>query len=207
MPEKNSAQEGISTKINFYDPLKENVMQHFYNQLSEKDKRLYAGAEAIKLPYGGITYIAKLFGCDRKTVSRGIMELQSPDLLDKDRIRKKGGGRKKSIESITHLDEKFIMVIWNHTAGDPMDEKVRWTNLTHQQIADKLKEEGVEVSKKIVKQLFKRHGYVKRKAVKTVSTGTCKDRNEQFENISSLISQYKIAGNPVISVDTKKKKC
>ena len=99
------------------------------------------------------------------------------------------------------------MLIWNHTAGDPMDEKVRWTNLTHQQIADKLKEEGVEVSKKIVKQLFKRHGYVKRKALKTVSTGTCKDRNEQFENISSLISQYKIAGNPVISVDTKKKKC
>ena len=108
MPEKNSAQEGISTKINFYDPLKENVMQHFYNQLSEKDKRLYAGAEAIKLPYGGITYIAKLFGCDRKTVSRGIMELQSPDLLDKDRIRKKGGGRKTSIESIPHLDENLL---------------------------------------------------------------------------------------------------
>jgi hypothetical protein len=205
MPEKNSALAGKNIKTSFYEPLKENVMKNFYNQLSEKDKRLYAGAEAIKLPYGGITYIAELFECDRKTVSRGILEVQTPDLIDKDRIRKKGGGRKTSIETIPHLDEKFITVLGNHTAGDPMDEKIRWTNLTHQQIADKLKEEGVEVSKKIVKQLFKRHGNVKRKALKMVSTGSCKDRNEQFENISGLISRYENAGNPVISVDTKKR--
>jgi len=107
--------------------------------------------------------------------------------------------------TIPFIDEKFIKVIWNHTAGDPMDEKIRWTDLTHQQIADRLKTEGVEVSRKIVKKLFKKHGYVKRKAQKVISTGTCKGRNEQFVIISNLISQYKIAGNPVISIDTKKK--
>ena len=88
--------------------MKITCLLRIFQSTFRKDKRLYAGAEAVKLPYGGITYIAKLFGCDRKAVSRGIMELQGPDLLDKDRIRKKGGGRKTSIESIPHLDENLL---------------------------------------------------------------------------------------------------
>ena len=199
------AEEDKCKGITPYDSLQEMIMKTLHSNLSEKDKRLYAGAEAVKLPHGGITYISNLFGCDRKTVSRGILELKNPELIEKDRIRKKGGGRKEKLETIPDIDEIFIMVIWNHTAGDPMDEKIRWTNLTHQQIADRLKEEGIDVSKKIVKNLFKRHGYVKRKAQKSLSTGTSKDRNEQFKIISKLISQYKTKGNPVISVDTKKK--
>ena len=188
-----------------YNPIKEQVMKTFYNQLSEKDRRLYAGAEAIKLPHGGVTYIADLFGCDRKTVRRGVFEILNPEQIEKDRIRKAGGGRKACLNTIPDIDDKFIKVLWDYTAGDPMDEKVRWTNLTHQQIADKLKTEGVDVSKRIVKKLFKKHGYVKRKAQKNIPTGSCKDRNEQFEIISGQVHMYKIAGNPVISVDTKKK--
>jgi len=191
-------------RINPYDPMTELHMRSLYNHLSEKDKRLYAGAEALKLPHGGITYIAGLFGCDRKTVSRGISELKNPEQIEKGRTRKKGGGRKETIKSAV-INEVFIMVVWDYTAGDPMDENIRWTNLTHQQIADRMKEEGVDVSRKIVKKLFKKHGFVKRKAQKVLSTGTCKGRNEQFEIISDLISQYKKVGNPIISVDTKKK--
>ena len=87
-----------------------------------------------------------------------------------------------------------------------MDETVRWTNLSHQQIADKLKEnDGIEISRNIVKQLFKKHGYKKRKAQKSLSIGESKDRNEQFENIAKLKSVYMNAGNPIISMDTKKK--
>jgi DNA-binding GntR family transcriptional regulator len=200
-----TSKEPSNTRLNPYDPLVKAQMISFYNLLSEKDKRLYAAAEAIKLPYGRIVYIASLFGCDRKTISSGIDELKNPGLIEKDRDRKKGGGRKLSINTIPGINEAFLAVVYNHTAGDPMDERIRWTNLTHQQIVDKLKEEGIEVSKKIVKQLFKKHGYVKRAAQKVIGTGTCKYRNEQFEIIAGLRIEYQEAGNPIISIDTKKK--
>ena len=205
IPENFLAKESLIPCITHYSPLEEAAMKTLYDQLSEKDRRLYAGTEAMKLPHGGITYVADLFECDRKTVNRGMFELNNPEQIEKDRTRKKGGGRKTSLEAIPDIDEKFIKVIWNYTAGDPMDEKIRQTNLTCLQIADRLKAEGVEVSKKIVKKLFKKHGYVKRKAQKVISTVTCKGRNEQFENIAALIAKYKVAGNPVISIDTKKK--
>jgi glycerol kinase len=110
-------------------------------------------------------------------VSQGIIELKNSWQIATDGVRKTGGGRKKSIEAIADINDKFIKVIWDHTAGDPMDEKIRWTNLTHQEIADRLKDEGIEVSKKIVKNLFKKHGYVKRKAQKVLGTGMTADRN------------------------------
>jgi len=202
---KESKCPGI-TPLMPYNPLEETAMETLYNQLSEKDRRLYAGTEAIKLPHGGITYIADLFECDRKTVKRGITELKNPEQIEKDRVRKKGGGRKTSLVTIPDTDEKFIKVIWNHTAGDPMDENIRWTHLTHQLIADRLKEDAeIEISRKIVKQLFKKHGFVKRSAQKELSIGKTKDRNEQFEIIAQLRSLYIAAGNPIISMDTWKK--
>ncbi len=146
-----------------------------------------------------------LFGCDPKTIRRGLAELNSGLGKNNGRDRKKGGGRKLSIKRIPGIHEAFEAVVRDYTAGDPMDERIRWTHLTHQQIADKLMEMGITVSRKIVRQLFKKHGYVKRKAQKSLSTGTCKYRDAQFSIISDLISQYKSAGNPVISIDTKKK--
>ena len=123
-------------KLNPYLPATEVQMVSFYNLLSEKDKRLYAATESIKLPYGGITYISQLFGCDKKTIRRGILELKNPELIETGRDRKKGGGRKLSIENIPNINEVFLEIIYDYTAGDPMDEKIRWTHLTHQQIAD-----------------------------------------------------------------------
>ncbi len=193
------------TLIKEYDFATELHMATFYNSLSEKDRRLYAAAEAIKFSHGGITYISNVLNCDRDTISKGIVELKNPDSITKDGIRKKGGGRKLNIENIPDINEKFILILYNFTAGDPMDHKVRWTHLTHQQIANKLKEEGIDVSRKIVKQLFKKHGYVKRKAQKSLSTGNYEYRNEQFELIAELKALYEAQGNPVMSIDTKKK--
>jgi hypothetical protein len=189
-----------------YSPAIEKQMSCFYQLLSEKDRRLYAATEALKLGHGGISYIASVLKCDRKTIHRGITELKHPDKIENDRIRTKGGGRKRSIETIPNLSGKFLKILKDYTAGDPMDEAVRWTNLTHQQIADKLKEDdGIEISRRIVKQLFKKHGYRKRKAQKSLSIGKSKDRNEQFENIAKLKNNYMNSGNPIISMDTKKK--
>ena len=86
-------------------------MKTTYDQLSEKDRRIYAAIEAEKLPHGGITYIAKVLGCSRKTIRQGIKELADPRTLPKDRIRRAGGGRKPKLETIFGLDDAFLEVV------------------------------------------------------------------------------------------------
>ena len=71
-------------------------MQRFYSTLSEKDRRVYAAVEALKLGYGGNSYITRVLGCDHKTIKRGIHDLQEPPPLASGRVRQAGGGRKKS---------------------------------------------------------------------------------------------------------------
>jgi len=204
---QNQPQPSCRNNSFIYEQSVEQIMIGVYTGFSEKDRRHYSAAEAIKLGFGGISYIAELFNCDPKTIRKGIYELEHPETIEKDRDRKKGGGRKKKIESIPGINDAFLKVVYLYTAGDPMDDKVRWTNLTHQQVADKLEETGILVSKKIVKNLFKKHGFVKRKMQKTVGTGKgdSEDRNKQFEIIASLRAEYELAGNPIISMDTKKK--
>jgi len=181
-------------------------MRSFYTSLSEKDKRRYAALEARKLPYGGISYLCRVLGCDPKTISRGLLELDGIEMAGPgDRIRKAGAGRKRALETIDGIDEILLMVLENYTAGDPMQEQVRWTNLTYQEMIDHMSAEGITISKPVVKQLLKKHGYVKRKAQKRLSTGEHRDRNAQFECIAGLKAQYEGSGNPIISVDTKKK--
>jgi len=182
-------------------------MQEMYVRLSEKDKRMYAGVEALKLPYGGVSYIAELFRCSRNTVMRGIIELRGQEIIPRKRDRMAGGGRKQTVEikDKGDIDEVFLSILKEHTAGDPMDEKVKWTNLTKANIAEFLTKEGFKVSRNIVVKLLKKHGYVKRKPLKKKAGGGHVDRNAQFERIAELRKLYKSEGNPVISVDTKKK--
>lgn len=80
-------------------------MLELYGRLPEKSRRLYAGVEALKLPYGGITYIAKLFGCSRDTIHRGIEELNEKQSLTPDRNRKAGGGRQSTIKKHPAINE------------------------------------------------------------------------------------------------------
>ena len=141
-------------------------MQELYNYLPEKNRRLYAGIEALKLPYGGVSYIARLFSCSRDTVILGMEELRKSDLSVQNRSRKTGGGRKAKLELYSDIDEVFLVLLKEHTAGDPMDEKVKWTDLTRAEISSLLKKEGFNVSRNIVQKLLKKHGYVKRKAIK-----------------------------------------
>jgi transposase len=180
-------------------------MQELYSRLPEKSKRLYAGVEALKLPYGGISYIAELFGCSRDTISMGIKELAEAETLPKNRSRKAGGGRKLTLEKEPDINDVFLALIKEHTAGDPMDEAKKWTNLTCAKIGSLLAEENFKVSRNIVRKLLKKNGYVKRKALKKKAAGGHVNRNAQFERIAELRALYTAAGNPVISMDTKKK--
>lgn len=144
----------------------ESRMQELYNRLPEKNRRLYAGVEASKLGRGGVSYIARLFHCSRNTILRGIKELGEGEVLDKDRNRKVGGGRSPVLEKQPAIDDVFLQLLKEHTAGDPMNAQVKWTNLTCAEIASLLAKQGFKVSRNIVRQLLKKHDYVKRKALK-----------------------------------------
>jgi hypothetical protein len=110
------------------------------------------------------------------------------------------------IEIDPAIELNFRTVLEDHTAGDPMRLEVKWTNLSRRQIAQRMKDRGTPVSRDVVSQLLKRHGYRRRKALKKKTMGPRHpDRNAQFENIARLKKDYLKAGWPVISIDTKKK--
>jgi hypothetical protein len=147
----------------------EQMMRQFYATLSEKDKRRYAAVEARKLARGGVTYIARVLGCDCKTVQAGMKELDHlPEEKEMaERVRKPGGGRKPYYETYPDIDAQFLAVLRDHTAGDPMREDVRWTNLTQREIAELLTQEyQVTVSEMVIRKLLKKHNYRRRKAQK-----------------------------------------
>jgi hypothetical protein len=101
--------------------------------------------------------------------------------------------------------ENFHRILKDHTAGDPMRADVKWTNLSRRQISRRLAKLGTPASKNIVSRLLWEHGYRRRKPQKKRTMGQHADRNAQFEKIASLKEQYIEAGQPVISIDTKKK--
>jgi hypothetical protein len=103
------------------------------------------------------------------------------------------------------LEENFLRVLQDRTAGDPMRQEVRWTDLTYEQIAAHLAEAGTPVSVPVVKQLLRKHGYVTRKAQKSKAMGGHPDRDQQFQNIARLKREYMVSDNPILSMDTKKK--
>lgn len=183
----------------------ERQMQRVYGQLSEKDRRLYAAVEALKLPYGGLSYIARVLGCSPITIRQGLKELHANESLPAGRERKAGGGRKRALETIAGIDAAFLEIVRDQTAGDPMKGAVKWTHLNLKEIGQRLHRRGITVSRNIVKQLLKKHGYRQRKALKKKATGSTKGRNAQFERITELRADYQARGLPQISVDTKKK--
>jgi hypothetical protein len=184
----------------------EQQMQIFYKSLSEKDKRRYAGIEATKLGYGGVSYICRVLGCNNHTVAKGQEELESELPNNSARIRASGGGRKSVLSVTEGIDEAFLEVIESSTAGSPMDENIKWTNLSHKNLALKLKEKNYNVSVTVIDQLLKKHNFRPRKAFKNEAGKTnIPNRDEQFKNIEKLKEEYHNNGNPVMSMDVKKK--
>lgn len=114
---------------------------------------------------------------------------------------KKGGGRKRKLDLTPSLLTTFLDVVREHTAGCPQ-RAIRWTNLRQPEIARRISATGTPVSCRIVRQLYKHHGFVRRQAQKKKSFKQHPDRNPQFENITALKAKYLAAGQPVLSMDT-----
>ena len=186
----------------------EQAMKKYYATLAEKDRRRYAAVEAMKLGTEGVKYIAQLLGCSEKTVRRGIAELESlpEEAPNEPGQRQPGGGRKGYAEHHPDIDDQFLKVLNDHTAGDPMNEQVKWTDLRPQEIAERLEQDHqVKVSKTVICKLLKKHGFRRRKAQKKQTLKSVPYRDEQFGKIAALLAEYRASGNPIISFDTKKK--
>jgi hypothetical protein len=112
-----------------YRPDLEQLLRQYYQGLAEKDRRRFAALEAITLGHGGIRSMSKVLGCDPPTMQDGIREIkQLPDDPAGRRIRKPGGGRKKTEGKHADLTRPGHATLKNRTAGDPMRLNVLWTD-------------------------------------------------------------------------------
>ena len=178
-------------KVQTYPVNIEAQMRNFYNSLSEKDRRRYAAIEATKLGYGGASYICRILHCDDRTITRGQQELKTDLSNEKKHLRKSGAGRKFLLLTLDGIDEAFLEILKNHTAGSPMDETIKWTNLSRPAIAEKLEEQGFSVSVTLVDQLLEKHNFRPRQAFKAEAGKTnIPYRDEQFQNIEQLKKDY-----------------
>ncbi len=183
-------------------------LQQRYNKivnfLTEKQRRIYLGIEAEVLGFGGITQVAKCTGSSRRAVSRGISELNKPEEFNFDRVRKEGGGRKKTIYKDPTLLSDLDKLISPLTRGDP-ESPLRWTCKSVRKLSSSLKEMGHNTSHKMVSNLLSDLGYSLQSNRKTKEGSSHPDRDAQFAYINEEVKKFHSKYEPVISVDAKKK--
>jgi len=172
--------------------------------LDEKAHRLMIAAESKVLGHGGIGIVSKSTGVSRTTISTGLKELKEPDLIDKTRIRKEGGGRKKSIDKLPAIEKELDKLIEPALRGEP-DSPLMWTSKSLRKLSEELKARGCDVSHKLVGEILKDKGFSLQANRKTDEGKSHPDRNSQFEHIHNKINEFQENEQPVISVDAKKK--
>ena len=175
--------------------------------LDERLRRLFAASEAFALGRGGVTKVALATGVSRRAIHVGLKELESEELPvenQRNRIRKDGGGRKSIIETERGVMDALEKLVDPMSRGNP-ESPLRWTFKSLRNLSEELKLEGYTVSYPIVGDLLHKLGYSLQANRKMLEGGDQPDRNAQFEFINEQAKQRIAEGNPVISVDTKKK--
>lgn len=185
-----------------------NILQERFKQiqpfLNERQIRLLAAAEANVLGYGGISVVAKATNVSRRAITIGCKELKSGTLNEPGRIRKQGGGRKKTVVYDTTLKIDLERLIDPYTRGDP-ESPLKWTAKSIRNLAEELIAKGHKTSHRMVAELLHEMGYSLQANKKTIEGGNHPDRNAQFEHINQKVKNYQASFQPVISVDAKKK--
>ncbi len=175
--------------------------------LDERARRLWAAAEARAIGRGGIARVAEATGMSRGTVRAGLRELESgtPAEVPADRrLRRPGGGRKR----LTQMDPELVAVLERTleptTRGDP-ESPLRWTCHSAARLAERLTDGGHPVSERTVNRLLHALGYSLQANRKTLEGRQHPDRDAQFRRIDRRVRAFQRLGQPVVSVDTKKK--
>lgn len=181
--------------------------------LDEKQRRILYGSAATALGHGGISFVNQVTGSARNTIMSGMEEAatseeaQSVSHTESERIRRPGAGRKSTLEKNPLLYEKIEEIITQEggTYGDP-EKPLRWTTWSLRKIAGELAKFGINVSQNIVSRALDALGYSKQQNQKMYQVGEQHpDRDAQFHFISETSSEFLTNGDPVISIDTKKK--
>ena len=187
----------------------EQRFKHLSPYFDERLRRVWAAAEAEALGFGGAVAVERCTGVSRRAIAVGAEELAQGDpaavgVDGKRRIRRSGGGRKKATDKDPSLLAALLALVEPGTRGDPQNP-LRWTSKSVRHLADELKAQGLRASHQLVSELLAREGYSLQANVKTREGGKHPDRNAQFEYINQRICVAQSEGQPVISVDTKKK--
>lgn len=153
---------------------------------------------------GGVTIVHQSTGVSRRRIYAGLKEIESPMKLDKERVRKFGGGRKKVEENQPEIRGALERLVEPYTRGDP-ESPLRWTSKSTYKLAKELNQEGYNISHTKVSQLLWDLDYSLQSNKKSNEGNQHKDRNEQFEWINERIKNFHKKNQPAVSVDTKKK--
>ena len=171
--------------------------------LNERSRRLLAAAEAKTAGYGGITATSLATGMARSTIGRGLKDLAAPDRLAGE-VRRPGGGGPTLIEKDPTLLENLRHLVEPATMGDPM-RPLMWVSKSHAKLAAALRGMGHKVADSSIPKLLGLLKYRRQVNRKTLEGSHNPDRNAQFEHINAAVTATQAAGQPVISIDTKKK--
>ena len=173
-------------------------------ELNERQRRLWAASEARAAGRGGIAAAARATGISVPTIRKGIAELESGERLEVGRVRRRGGGRHALIDTDPTLLEDLERLVSESSRGDP-ESLLRWTSKSVRQLAGALRGLDHDVQYVTVAKLLRLLGYSLQANVKTREGASHPDRDAQFEHINTIAEVAIAAGQPVISVDTKKK--
>jgi transposase len=174
------------------------------DELDERARRLWAAAEARSHGRGGIAAVARATGISEATVRRGIVEVESGRRAPEGRVRRPGAGRPSIADREPGVIEALLALIEGATRGDP-ESPLLWTSRSVAKLAGELREQGFDVHESTVRRLLKGLGYSLQANRKTHEGADHPDRDRQFEHIAQVSAQALAAGEPLISVDTKKK--
>jgi transposase len=174
--------------------------------LDERMRRLVAAAEAEAIGSGGVSLVARATGVSRRAIRSGARELtaRGPHPLAAGRIRRPGGGRKRTVEQDPTLIADLETLIEPTARGDP-ESPLRWTCKSVRRLAAELTRQGHRTSHRMVAELLHEQGYSLQANRKTIEGTHHPDRNAQFEYINARVRACLRRGEPAISVDTKKK--
>ena len=172
--------------------------------LDERSRRLVAAAEALMIGRGGISAVSQATGVARQVLRRGMAELKEPAIHPPGRIRRAGGGRRKTVGKDPALLGDLERLVESVTRGDP-ESPLRWTCKSIRRLAAELQQMGHQTSHRMVAEMLHELGYSLQANRKTKEGTHHPDRNAQFAYLNRKVQRRLAAAEPVISVDTKKK--
>ncbi len=179
--------------------------EQIHDCLNEKGRRLWCAVEALSYGHGGIKLLHQATGISCPTIRKGIREVENPTASPRSkRIRKVGAGRKKISSSQSKIVNQLIELIEPTTRGDP-ESHLQWTCKSTRNLADELSKKGCKISYRTVGNLLNELGYSLQANKKTLEGNSHKDRNAQFEYLNKDVNDFLKYGQPIISVDGKKK--